>query len=268
MSRTESPLQIRTIFYRRATPDYRIDTHTLPCWQWYYVHSGRVRSHLGPEIHHLATGHSTIVTPGLSRDRSCDGEAPCYVVAEFDCNGWQLDRVANRLLTLPTDLAPDADELVQELQAPVGSYSAQLIPALLTRLLIGLDRAHGVPHDSQVRTSPLHASHRRDLVARTEAYLAHNFRNDIQRGDVARALHISESHLARFYRSETGTTLAARIRALRIDHAKRLLRETSLTVTNIAMEVGFDSFSHFSLIFRRATGKSPSDFRRAGRVVR
>lgn len=259
------PIHIRNIFYRETGRDYRIDPHAMNCWQWYFVQRGKVRSTLNGQTVHLSSGQSTIVGPGVIRDRVFDGSAPAYVVAEFDNHQLHLDDVSNRLLEPPPELLADIQALVYEIRTPVDTHAAILIPTLLTRILIGLKRAHSIASPQhRVIPSTLHAAPRAEVIQRVDAFLSHNFRNQIQRDDIAQALHMSASHLARLYRAGTGMTLAQKVRDLRLDHAKQLLLETTLTVTNIALEVGFDSFSHFAALFHRSTGLTPSDYRRSG----
>ncbi len=49
---------------------------------------------------------------------------------------------------------------------------------------------------------------------------------------------------------------------LRMEEAKRLLRETKKSVVDVALDVGYANPSHFAQLFRRETGLSPSDYRR------
>lgn len=49
---------------------------------------------------------------------------------------------------------------------------------------------------------------------------------------------------------------------LRMDAARRLLRETRKSVVEVALDVGYANPSHFAQLFRRETGLSPSDYRR------
>jgi AraC family transcriptional regulator len=49
---------------------------------------------------------------------------------------------------------------------------------------------------------------------------------------------------------------------LRMDEARRLLRETKKSVVDVALDVGYTNPSHFAQLFRRKTGLSPSDYRR------
>ena len=49
---------------------------------------------------------------------------------------------------------------------------------------------------------------------------------------------------------------------LRLDKARRLLRETKKSVMAVALDVGYTNPSHFAQLFRRETGLPPSDYRR------
>jgi len=49
---------------------------------------------------------------------------------------------------------------------------------------------------------------------------------------------------------------------LRMDEAKRLLRETKKSVVETALDVGYANPSHFAQLFRKETGLSPSDYRK------
>jgi len=52
---------------------------------------------------------------------------------------------------------------------------------------------------------------------------------------------------------------------LRMDEARRLLRETKRSVVDVALEVGYANPSHFARVFRRETGLSPRDYYRLPR---
>lgn len=77
---------------------------------------------------------------------------------------------------------------------------------------------------------------------------------------VAAALGCSRSHLYGVF-ARLGHTVAGRLREVRMDHARRLLRGTSLPVTAIAFRVGYDSDAAFSRAFRTQQGETPRDYR-------
>jgi AraC-like DNA-binding protein len=65
------------------------------------------------------------------------------------------------------------------------------------------------------------------------------------------------------FRKELGVTPIAYLHRYRVNQAKQLLIDTSKSITEIALEVGFSDSSYFGRIFRRETGVSPQGFRQA-----
>lgn len=72
----------------------------------------------------------------------------------------------------------------------------------------------------------------------------------------------SRAHFLRMFRAATGKTPHNYLVDLRIDHASRLLRESSDSLTDVALASGFSSHSHFAKIFRQRMGMTPSKYRR------
>ncbi len=79
---------------------------------------------------------------------------------------------------------------------------------------------------------------------------------------IARALSISSSGLRARFSLETQTTPHAYWMWQRIERAKTLLRETDLSITRIAIELGFTSSQYFSTVFRKQVGVMPSAYRK------
>jgi AraC family transcriptional regulator len=78
---------------------------------------------------------------------------------------------------------------------------------------------------------------------------------------VAAQARLSKFHFNRLFKSATGTSPSHFHINLRIDLARRLLRETKKSIVEIALEVGYATPSHFAQIFRKETGLSPRDYR-------
>ena len=73
---------------------------------------------------------------------------------------------------------------------------------------------------------------------------------------------LSKFHFLRLFKNATGESPSRYHTNLRMDAARRLLRETKKTVVEVALDVGYPNPSHFARLFRRQTGLSPSDYRR------
>ncbi|MGV0026143.1 helix-turn-helix transcriptional regulator [Phormidesmis priestleyi] len=79
---------------------------------------------------------------------------------------------------------------------------------------------------------------------------------------MAAKLHISQYHFCRMFKQSTGMSPHRYLMQQRVEQAKQLLRKPELTVTDIALECGFNNPSHLAKYFRRYTGVSPSKFRK------
>jgi AraC family transcriptional regulator len=92
-------------------------------------------------------------------------------------------------------------------------------------------------------------------------YIDANLREDISLAGVAQELAMSPWHFAHAFTQTTGLSPHRFVLARRIERAKSLLSETDLPITEIAHRIGCASHSHFSVLFRRATGQTPRDYR-------
>jgi AraC-like DNA-binding protein len=71
---------------------------------------------------------------------------------------------------------------------------------------------------------------------------------------------ISRTQLHRKMKEMTGLTTSEFIRNIRLEQAARLLREQKINVTQVAYTVGFSNLAHFSTVFRKHFGMSPSEY--------
>jgi AraC family transcriptional regulator len=79
---------------------------------------------------------------------------------------------------------------------------------------------------------------------------------------LAREADLSEFHFSRLFKRTTGLTPSQYFIRLRMEKARRLLRETNKSVIEIGLDVGYTSPSHFAQIFHREVGVSPREYRR------
>ena len=103
-------------------------------------------------------------------------------------------------------------------------------------------------------------------LRRSVEFMHNNFARDLQLGEIAAAAYLSEFHFARLFKRITGVTPHAYLASLRVEHARRLLVATDLSVAEVGERVGYQSASHFGKVFRQATGVTPTAFRES--VVR
>jgi len=95
-------------------------------------------------------------------------------------------------------------------------------------------------------------------------HIRENFRERLTVGAIARVARVSEGHLARLFKRQTGQTVVQFVNHLRVEEAKRLLVAERLQVAEVAFECGFDSIPYFNRLFRRMAGMPPREFRARG----
>jgi len=81
-------------------------------------------------------------------------------------------------------------------------------------------------------------------------------------GELARAFHLSSRTLLRRFSAETGRTPLELLQDLRVEKARRLLEATTLSVAQVAEQVGYLDVATFSRLFARRTQLTPAAFRR------
>ena len=95
-------------------------------------------------------------------------------------------------------------------------------------------------------------------------YLQNHSAEKICLDELAAHFFISRSYLTRIFRTVTGFTVNEYQNVCRIKKAQILLRETTLSMTQIAMETGFGSLPYFERVFRRITDQTPLQYRKTG----
>lgn len=107
--------------------------------------------------------------------------------------------------------------------------------------------------------SDLH--HEDDLVFRIKEYITMHIDEEVSREGIAKAVFLTPDYLSRMFKRRTGMGLNEYIVNRRIDLAKQLLAQTDLSVGSIAVQLGYNSFSHFTKVFKQHVGVTPAKYR-------
>ena len=124
----------------------------------------------------------------------------------------------------------------------------------------------GAPFEGPLSTLPAEADlppHVTELTRQTVIYVRQNYADEtLSRSQIASHVATSESYLSRVFRRDLGIGPWEYLTRFRIEQAKTLLRVSALTVTEIALRVGYGDSGYFSRVFHQETGRSPVNFRR------
>ncbi|SRR5579871_335590 len=102
----------------------------------------------------------------------------------------------------------------------------------------------------------------RDRVEAAKDYLTANFAGELNLATLARSAGLSPFHFGRMFKAYTGVPPHQYLMRIRVEEAKRLLRDSTRSVTDVCYEVGFRNLSHFIATFRARTGVTPGRYRR------
>jgi AraC family transcriptional regulator len=100
-------------------------------------------------------------------------------------------------------------------------------------------------------------------LRKVEDHVRERLAEDISVESLAQLLELSSFHFSRMFKQVTGMSPLQFVKRERIVRAQKLICETSRSVIEIALEVGYTSPSHFAKVFRRVVGVTPTEFRSA-----
>ncbi len=223
------------------------------------VISGKGYLTIDGQTHELTRGDCYWVKPGSDCDYRSDLKEPWFkqfFIADGELidpllTAYRMKRIAvitdadvfdafERMMVLSNHDAPDIHE-----------KAGLLFHELLLQLKLGSKPIHDeVP----------------ETILTVKNYLDGRLEKHVSMDDLAEKVHLSKGHLIRNFRKHVGMTPYEYLLSRRIEKAKVLLRNTSMTVGAVAGRLSFDDQYYFSNFFKKRTGVSPSHYRTEGRA--
>ncbi len=95
------------------------------------------------------------------------------------------------------------------------------------------------------------------------SYIQQNFTRKISLKEFGEQFHLSEKYISQYFKKHFHITLSQYITYLRLEHAKQLLQDTDIPVTEIAMQSGYQNVSYFIRSFKKTYEVSPLKYRKS-----
>ena len=94
----------------------------------------------------------------------------------------------------------------------------------------------------------------------TLAYLFNHYQEDIRLDDVAKVANMSTTAFCRYFKQRTRKTFSAFLNEIRIANACKMLTSSSLSISQICYQSGFNNVANFNRQFKRINGLTPSEY--------
>jgi AraC-like DNA-binding protein len=239
--------------------------HTHPGWSFIVSFDSRCRTRLYGKIYDSVPSTVLVLPPNVPHQELPSITVARYIAIMIDAAYLQSQLAAYHLSTdslscgmtssINKRLVDTLKEFMTDYEEAAPGYGQLLeagglkITHLLIRQLFNLNRS-----DEKINF--------RMSVTRAIEYLNVHYGEKITVEDLSRVANLSSSHFSRVFKEETTMSPVEYIMQTRLDCAKRMLRGNELTLSEIALECGFNSSSYFYQCFTRAFNISPSDYKK------
>ena len=98
-------------------------------------------------------------------------------------------------------------------------------------------------------------------VKKAVEYSIKNFDSPISVDLICNELNINKSYFCKIFKSETGYTYTHFLNIFRIEKSKKLLKNTNMSLLDVAISVGFNSQNYYSSVFKKITNKTPLEYK-------
>ncbi len=272
--------RLYSVHYFEYTGTYAYPGERHDFWELLYVDKGAVHVTAGDRRFRLDQGQAVFHAPGEFHAFSAAGVAPDLVVIGFDSHSPAMEFFQTRVTAVGgaerSLLGRVVSESAAAFSTPLNLSTAtalerrefqpfgceQLACAALEELLVRLIR-RGEQTDSPC-PGPAEDG---GILAQVMDYLERRVDRPLTLEEICRDNLVGRSQLQKLFHAHTGGGVMAYFGALKIQAARRLIREGRLNFTQIAAQLGYQSVHYFSRRFRMATGMSPSEYARSVKML-
>jgi AraC-like DNA-binding protein len=258
------PEEAEDRYIRIFEPEYHGYTEICACI------SGSFALQMNRTIVDMREGDVCLILPGLLHNelpRQEGDYSAVWVVIDFNRAVLHL---SGRRRDLPfftfegCFLKPDyeyihmIDSIRIEMETKKGYYE-EIVKAMLLRLFVTAYREIG----SERMEKPEGESWKESVILEVQKYIMSNYTRHIRLNDVSQVVCISPNYLNTIFKSATGKTIMQYHEDYRLDMARKLLQGSEQSINDISGNLGYYDQYHFSKIFKKVTGMSPLQYRKA-----
>lgn len=270
--------------YHRRLPKIPFEWHHHPEYELTLTMNSRGKRYIGDSVSEYGADDLVLVPPDLphtwASNRSINASLPqVAIVIWFDgdwarrmadcCREYEPLRRLLRRSASGLAFASNAGAAMRERLDALLSNDARVRLAATLDVLCLLADADGEPLASPHAFASSQASgragmpsgHEPERINRVLALIDARFAEPLRLAELSAAASLSERSLNRWFVQHLGESVGRYVTRVRIGHAARMLADTSLPVSVIALRSGFPNVSHFNRQFKSMKGTTPASWR-------
>jgi YesN/AraC family two-component response regulator len=240
-----------------------VPMHKHSFYHYFYVKSGEGNIIINGRKRELKQGFIYMMPPETDHQIYLGHNLVSYEI-KFETDEEEKEEALRRL---PDELdisayKPEAlfETVFSEMKSE-GRYSDELVELKLSELLIFVLRS------SEKEEKKPERERIPDKFAKALFYMERNLSEEISLATLAELSHTEKIYFLKSFKKEFGEPPMTYLRRMRIERAKRLLLHSDMNISQISFTVGFSTIHHFTSVFKKITGVSPSEYKRAGRLI-
>jgi YesN/AraC family two-component response regulator len=239
--------------------------HSHVFFEIFYIYSGECSFLLKDTVYRLNRGDLVFIVPGeLHHSIYNDGDTCEIVNVLFKKSHVNMDSFSEPssfMGSIPDLYIEEFHNLLSKMYSEyshIDKYSEDFMQCYLSELLLLLMR-HSVMNEEEPE---ILNSKDADILAATK-YIYQNFRRPLTLEEVSAVSSLSPTYFSKKFKQTTGMGFKEYLNFVRLKHAQAALLTTNNTITDIALEYGFNNSNYFKDLFKKVYGKSPREYRKA-----
>lgn len=252
------------IFVENIARDQEIRSskyHVHNFYELYFLVEGEINYFITDSVYHVSAANAVLISPNaLHKAVTCQNPIHKRILVYFDESFFENNEILtqfdknNGVINFPSAVSSKAFGILNTMLIEFNSntpYRLEYLRSLLGELLVLILR--NSKNKSTHYTSP--------KFKNVLDYIQANYSDDITLSKIADKFYVSEAHLSRTFRKNTGFSFSEYLNYTRIINARELLKNSSKNISEIALMCGFNSPTHFGRVFKKLAGVVPKEFR-------
>lgn len=272
-------LVLLNVGYSELNANWNWQNINSPFARIYYVTGGEAKTYIDGKGYALTPGNLYLTPPFAPHDDESDSLFSLYYIHFYE-KAYNKESIFDKL-DFPVEIKGSAlNSLLIErlLHINPGRHLQHIDPKVYdntptfsqyiaesNRMPIhSLLETQGILHQLMsgfLEYAKLKSRYEDERINKCLQYIHQNMDKDVVLSQLADVACITEDHLIRIFKKETGYTPIKYINLKKIEKAQLLLLTTDISIADIAMELSIDNISYFNRLFKQYTNQTPSQYR-------